>query len=246
MPVLYPFHPDQVPCNRIWFDRKDKPGGRPGRWDSGRLDGHRQCASWSCLWTRRGKEGWEDAGLCQPDTSHRPGDENTPLMTFKLDHEYIQLTNYNEACTLGSLWEVTCWEGRPVYGRLIHIYICIVTLLLLSASHHYQVGNRLTWADLAMFCLVDPEKKNNTEVLQQHSTNIVSHSQRKSLFFTQFCDKFLLSWWPPVPAWTTWWSGWLRSLAHYHSVCFIWEHLDRCHKIYLQNFWPLKSQTLVI
>ena len=34
------------------------------------------------------------------------------------------------------------------------------------ASHPCQVGNRLTWADLAIFGLIDPEKKNNTEVLQ--------------------------------------------------------------------------------
>ena len=72
----------------------------------------------------------------------------------------------------------------------MHLFLVILTLLLLSASHPNQVGNRLTWADLAMFCLVEPEKKNNTEVLQQHSTNIVSHSQRKSLFSHSFVINF--------------------------------------------------------
>ena len=69
------FPPNQVPRNRIWFDREDKSGGSPGGRDRGRDHGHRQCARWSCLWTGRGKEGWEDAGLSQPDTSYRTGEE---------------------------------------------------------------------------------------------------------------------------------------------------------------------------
>ena len=30
-----------------------------------------------------------------------------------------------------------------------------------------KVGNRLTWADLALFVVIDPEKKNNIEVLSK-------------------------------------------------------------------------------
>jgi len=37
--------------------------------------------------------------------------------------------------------------------------------LLVERGGQYMVGNRLTWADLAMFCLVEPEKKNNTELM---------------------------------------------------------------------------------
>ena len=47
------------------------------------------------------------------------------------------------------------------------------------------MGNRLTWADLAMFCLVDPEKKNNTEVLQQYSTFKTFHTVKENQFLTQ-------------------------------------------------------------
>ena len=61
----------------------------------------------------------------------------------------------------------------------MHLFLVILTLLLLSASHPNQVGNRLTWADLAMFCLVEPEKKNNTEVL--FHKHCFTHSQRKSV-----------------------------------------------------------------
>ena len=31
-----------------------------------------------------------------------------------------------------------------------------------------KVGNRLTWADLALFVVIDPEKKNNIEVLSKN------------------------------------------------------------------------------
>jgi len=37
--------------------------------------------------------------------------------------------------------------------------------LLVERGGQFMVGNRLTWADLAIFCLIDPEKKNNTELM---------------------------------------------------------------------------------
>merc|ERR1719264_685672 len=37
--------------------------------------------------------------------------------------------------------------------------------LLVERGGQFMVGNRLTWADVAIFCLIDPEKKNNTELM---------------------------------------------------------------------------------
>ena len=45
-----------------------------------------------------------------------------------------------------------------------------------------KVGNRLTWADLAMFTLIEPEKKNNIEVLQHFFAN--SFVVKENHFFT--------------------------------------------------------------
>ena len=67
------FYPNQVPCNWTWVGREDKLGGSPSGRDSRCHHRHGECAGWSRLWTRWGKEGWEDAGLSQPDFAHRIG-----------------------------------------------------------------------------------------------------------------------------------------------------------------------------
>jgi len=41
--------------------------------------------------------------------------------------------------------------------------------LLVERGGQFMVGNRLTWADLALFVVIDPEKKNNLEVLSKNA-----------------------------------------------------------------------------